>query len=179
MKWFDMKKPSTCRLLALDVRPRRFGYAVFEPPKRLLDFGVKRFASAETAVARMDSLFTRLRPTVLLLRAIDKRSRRNRPRTREVLRLLRRVAKRSSVQITSVREREMKNYFCRQAKRTKYQIASSLAVAFPDLLWKLPPRRKAWQAEHSRTPIFDAVALAVAYIASKADAETAQPVSTD
>ena len=172
-------KRSTSRLIALDVRPRKFGYAAFEPPARLLDFGVKRFNSIETRAASVDSLFASFRPAVLVLRKIAPRGKRNQPRTREVLRLLRRTAKRSSVHTAFVDERKMKNYFRRQGQQTRYQVASSLAIAFPELLWKLPPRRKAWQPEHWKMPIFDAVALAVAYIASKTDSDSARQLSTD
>ena len=50
----------------------------------------------------------------------------------------------------------------------KYETALSLIRAFPQLEWKLPPRRKPWQPEHRNMCIFDAVAIGVAYFARDA-----------
>jgi hypothetical protein len=45
----------------------------------------------------------------------------------------------------------------------KYEVASALALQFPALASRLPPRRKCWQSEDYRMGIFDAAALGVAY----------------
>lgn len=42
--------------------------------------------------------------------------------------------------------------------RTKDDIACVLVQIFPELLIRLPPKRKAWQSESRRMIIFDAVA---------------------
>jgi hypothetical protein len=34
---------------------------------------------------------------------------------------------------------------------------------FPELLWKLPPKRRIWESEHPIMAMFDAVALGFAY----------------
>jgi len=38
-----MLQPNEKRILAIDLRSRSFGFAVFEGPTRLLDWGVKSF----------------------------------------------------------------------------------------------------------------------------------------
>jgi len=52
-------------------------------------------------------------------------------------------------------------------ERNKYEVASALALQFPDLASRLPPRRKCWQSEDYRMGIFDAAALGVAYFARR------------
>lgn len=46
---------------------------------------------------------------------------------------------------------------------TKYEIASALARIFPELVWKLPSERKAWESEAARMSVFDAIAVGLAY----------------
>jgi hypothetical protein len=47
--------------------------------------------------------------------------------------------------------------------KTKVELAATLAMIFPELAWRLPPKRKIWQSEHRRQTAFDAIALAVGY----------------
>src|SRR5713226_6758614 len=164
-----MMKPLTSRFLAMDVRPRRVGYAVFETPGLLLDFGVTRFISSAQARIRTGRLLRTAQPMVVVLRGIAQRSRRNRRRTKAIMQIIRRQAKSSSLKVAFVSERALRDCFRQHAKSTKYQVAISLAVAFPELAWRLPPRRKAWETENWQMAIFDAVALGVAHIASKAN----------
>jgi hypothetical protein len=46
---------------------------------------------------------------------------------------------------------------------TKVEISTALARVFPELVWRLPPERKAWESEHPRQTVFDAIALGLAY----------------
>ncbi len=50
---------------------------------------------------------------------------------------------------------------------TKYQRAGLVAAYIPDLAYKLPPKRKAWQSEDIRMSIFDSACLAISYFYMK------------
>jgi hypothetical protein len=152
-------------ILAVDARPIRFGYAAFEGPTRLIDFGVRRWVSPQQASARIAALLASTRPRIIVLRKISTHSSRNRLRTKNVIRAICRAAQRSSIRIAFVTEQQLKNHFLKDGTRTKYQIAASLARKFPELLWRLPAQRKAWETEHWRMPIFDATALGVVHFA--------------
>lgn len=153
------------RVLAVDVRPRQLGYVGIELPDRLLNFGVSRFKSDEAGGLRLVALLATFRPSVLVLRRIRPGSWRDRPRTRTIMRLMRRVARRSSIKVAFVSERQLRACFRTQGCSTKHEIASLLARKFPELAWQLPPhRRKPWEPEHWRMPMFDAAALAVVYL---------------
>jgi hypothetical protein len=47
--------------------------------------------------------------------------------------------------------------------KSKYDRARVLASVFPELDWKLPPKRKPWQSEPRAMMIFDAAAIGFAY----------------
>jgi hypothetical protein len=61
--------------------------------------------------------------------------------------------------------------------KTKYEIAGILTAIFPDLLWRLPRKRKTYESEHPAMSIFDAVAIGFRYWRQKLDAEPPPPES--
>jgi RNase H-fold protein (predicted Holliday junction resolvase) len=159
-------RDTNSRILALDLRARRIGYAAFETPHRLLEFGVTRFKSRHVALVRLTRIMQRVKPTKLVLRKIPTDSARNTSGMRRVFRLAWLLARRSSVAVSMARETHVKQHFSDQGATTKYQTALFLVRLFTELEWRLPPPRKAWQREHRNMSIFDAAALGVTYLAS-------------
>lgn len=157
--------PIRRRVLALDVRPQRAGYAVFEGAGRLLDAGLTIRRTGADIQGQLKAVFQIYRPHVLLIRRIERRSRRNHPRTRVNLRTARRLAFALNIRIVQISEQQIRAYFENADVYSKYQIASSLASTFPELAHRLPPARKLWQSERARMSIFDAVSYGVAYFA--------------
>ncbi len=153
------------RILAVDVRPRRAGYAVFEASAKLLDVGVTEFRSPQEGVLRVASLASKFHPAVIVLRKLGEHTRRDRPRTNELVRLIGQRAKASSIRTVFITARQVKRYFEGSGIRNKDQMAILLAQECSELGWKIPPPRKAWQTEHWNMPIFDASALAFTFIA--------------
>ena len=45
---------------------------------------------------------------------------------------------------------------------TKSDVSALLARIFPELVWQLPPTRRAWDSEHPRQSVLDAIALGFA-----------------
>jgi hypothetical protein len=153
------------RIIAMDVRPHWFGFAVFEAPTQLLDFGLTRIASPRSGELRFSWLIRCFRPRLVVLRRLSPRSRRKQPGTETLLRLLQHLSHRSSIEVERVSERQLRQYFSKHGASSKDEIACLLAGIFPHLYWKLPPRRKSWQHEHKNMPIFDGVALGIAHFA--------------
>lgn len=61
------------RILALDVRPRSFGFVVFEGPNSLLDWGAKSFRTETNAVkipteTKLLALLDEFTPSVVVIR---------------------------------------------------------------------------------------------------------------
>jgi hypothetical protein len=152
------------RILALDVRPQRLGFAVFEGPDCLLDWGAKSFPSGAKAVRvpagrKLAELLDEFAPAAVALR---KRTAR---RTKKYLRmtgLVEREAGKRRIPLRFVTRSMVKKAFAGH-ERNKHEIATALAARFPELAPKLPPKRKCWQSEDYRIHLFDAAALGLAY----------------
>jgi hypothetical protein len=167
------KYPS--RILAVDIRSRRFGYAVFEMPARLLDSSTTRSASPEIATIRIASLCEMFRPSLIVLRKEANRHGRKYPKAVVVRHALRSEAARRHIPVVTLKQREVQNWFQQHGSIGKYTIASFLANRFPELSWKLPPRRKPWHPEPWSFCLFDAVALGVVYVDSASDENQVAP----
>jgi hypothetical protein len=73
--------------------------------------------------------------------------------------------------VVALGERGFRNFFRRYERYTKFEIAALVAVVFPDLAWALPRPRKCYEPENRRMSAFEAVALAIAFLATTADGE--------
>jgi hypothetical protein len=155
-------------ILAIDLRHRRFGYAVFEGHRMLRDSGLRVYRAvgeAEAAMAskRLAVLLKSFAPTAIIV----KRERWERANTsihiKSLVDVMTRVASAHSISIFLVRDDDVRQTFSNMGCETRDEIAAALARIFPDLHWKLPPKRRAWQSEHPRMAMFDAIALGLAY----------------
>lgn len=157
------------RFLAVDVRPRRYGFALFEHPSRLLDSGAARFQAANQSAVRIGSLMSGFHPKFLVLRKLAKHSKRDTTGRAQVMKAVSQEARRRGIHTHFISERILKITFQKKGAGTKHGTASYLALMFPDLGWKMPRRRKPWNAEHPRMVMFDAVALGVGFLISQND----------
>lgn len=149
------------RVLALDVRPQKIGFAVFDGATKLTDWGVSwmiakrsRRSIAERAIRR---LLDRYCPSLIVMRPSEKPAKATGvvPAT---LTIIRAEARRRSVKYRSVRALHVKRFYARLGCTTKHEIALLMAEWFEELAWIVPPKRKAWHREHHRTCVFDAAA---------------------
>lgn len=156
-----MKSIPPEKVFALDLHPLSFGYAIFEGPNELVDWGIKSFRHGANAVkvplnVKLALLLDQHEPNVVVIKA---------PRTAALKKVARTIAamaryRRIPVRLisrTSVRAAFPEN------NRNKYQIATVIAARYPELSPRLGTRRKFWQAEKYSMSIFDAVALGIAY----------------
>ena len=151
-----MKHTSHTRVLAIDLHPRRFGYAVVESPDRLLDWGVRRSYQKtrnypEVLVGgRFRPLLKTWKPDAVVIRVGDRRN-------KDIQSLLKRMKKEagatSFLPVTGMGDD--------LSGRSKYQRAVEMAVRFSEIGWKLPPKRKLGDSEHYSMSIFEALAIAV------------------
>lgn len=156
------------RLLAIDLRPQQFGYAVFEGGERLLDWGATYYrpggsVGAEMAGRRVVELLRVFVPTTIVVRQVRRDVTRNSFGVRPILKAIRREASVTSIPVILIARNEMREAFGVFRAKNKHEIACRLAVIYPELLWKLPPERKFYESEHPRMTIFDAVAAGFTY----------------
>ena len=153
------------RIIAIDIRASRLGYAVFEGPEHLIDWGTSAFqfgCSSGTSTVHQ-RIVTVLRVFVPSAIVVKKGLRENSVRAGQVLRLIRREAAARSIPVVLVDQREVKQAFHAPHRIAKHIIATAVAEKFPELLWKLPGKFRIWQGEHHIMAVFDAIAAGYAY----------------
>jgi hypothetical protein len=172
------KESITRRVLAIDPFSRGVGFAVFEGPDGLVDWGLKTTGRADSskAVSAIEALIDRFRPDVLALENWESAGAR---RCDRIDLLLNHIAstERNRVRVRLISPREIRAIGPLPAVGTKYGRACFLTERFPELLAFLPPVRKPWMSEDERMSIFDAVAFAVACFPRRS--EVPEPPSAD
>jgi len=157
--------PHLC-VLAIDPASRGLGYALFEGPDSLIDWGfrnIRRQQKDVQSVAFVKTLLSRYKPDVLVIESFDAMNHAH--RSVRVLALLNAFA--SVAGKSGVRCERISRHAVRAAvfASNKYAIARKLALRFPETKRWCPPPRKLWLSEDSRINIFDALALACTYFA--------------
>jgi hypothetical protein len=160
-----MNQPAMTRTLAVDLRSSRLGFAVFEIPIQLLDWG-KRAMWADSCSTLIGQLIRKYGVSVVVIRGMRHGERRDTQRVRKGLRAIRTVAREGSTQVVALGEKQLRNFFRQYDRYTKFEIDALIAVVFPSLTSILPRPRKCFQPENRRMSIFDAVALGVAFLAT-------------
>ena len=122
---------SIARILALDVRARRFGFAMFEGPDELLDWGVKSFRHGVNAVKvpasqKITGLLSEFRPHVVV---VDKSPLRE---NFWLMGTILRVARKQNIPTQTVSRAAVQKRFAGQAQ-DKHGIAIVLSGRFPEL----------------------------------------------
>lgn len=149
------------RILALEIRRSCIGYAVFEGPKQLLDWGTTstspQLNANERAIRKFLLILKLLSPAMVVVRS---------PRSRvhgAILKGIRTEAIRRFVPIGSVGQEQFRQAFGTFRIGNKDGRAEMLAQVYPELLFKLPLKRRAWTSEPHVMLIFDAVATGFAF----------------
>lgn len=154
------------RIFSLDPTTKGFGYAVFELPFRLVEWGLTRVAGDKYAGAlfRFEKLLSRFRPDAVILEDAEAPGSRRQPRVRQLIDALAKLAReRGIVVYTIARSKVLACFSSPESAATKQSIARNLTERFPELAERLPRPRKPWQTEDERMSIFDALALAVTH----------------
>ena len=157
------------RVLAVDPGTRGFGYAVFEGPTRLVDWGTRdiRHNKGAMTLTRLELLLRQFEPDILVMQDCGHVSSRRNPRITFLIERMRRTARSLGIEARALPLALVYRHFAKVPARNKHEIATALAQCFPGLALRLPPKRKPWQSEDSRMSIFDAAALALTYYATR------------
>lgn len=149
------------RILALEIRRHRVGFAVLEGRKKLLDYGVGSYTSRSSILRYLDRIIPTFAPEMIVVRRPQQRNLSDRRATVETLKVIRATADKRAISIEFVTSDEVKLAFLQDATRNKDGIAAAIAKVFPELRWKLPRTRKPWISEGYHMLMFDAVATAI------------------
>jgi hypothetical protein len=150
------------RYIGVNIRASSFAFLLIENGT-VLDSGIRKCELPEfhnCLSHQFDRILLTYKPSV----AIISSSAGVNSKKRVIRRKLRSAAVKRAVDLIAVKRPIIKHYFARYNAVTKYEVAQAVADIFPDLIWKLPPKRRVWQREDSRMSIFDAAAAVITYL---------------
>jgi Holliday junction resolvasome RuvABC endonuclease subunit len=159
-----LRREDEQRVLAIDPTSKGFGFAVLEGPVFLADWGNKDAGRADSILAlrHLGGLLDHYRPDVVVVEDVTKEGSRRRARVREMIGSIESIAAGRGILLARVSRHQVRVAFGGPCV-TKQQIATAIADHFPELVPRLPPRRKAWMSEDERMAIFDAVSFALTF----------------
>lgn len=165
------------RVLAVHPASRGFGYAVFESPRTLVDWGVKstRRDKARQTLEKVTELLWLYGPEALILE--DSSGSRRGLRVEQPLTSLKALALLKGVKPRAVSKGQVRNVFLEFHAQTREQIAIVLADRFPELAPWLPRHRKPYMSDDYRMAALDAAALAFTYIQTRWPRNNGTPAS--
>ncbi len=146
---------------------RGFGYVIFEHPFNLEEFGFARIVKEKRlgTIAYFEKLLAEFEPGTVVLENAEAPGSRRHCRVRELIETLATLARERGVAVAFVaRTAVVARFSSGETRATKQTIAQTLARHFPELRFKLPKPRKAWESKSERMSIFDALALAVTHV---------------
>ncbi len=154
------------RQLALEVRARRLAFAVFQGSS-LLDWGARTYAiglpGVDGVIEKLRFLLNLYAPPVVIVRGIRNTEDNASKTTIVVLRRIKTELKRQSVRLVVVDRLNVQRFFAQYGCRAKHDVASLLADQFPELKWRVPRPRRAWDSEAYAVAVFDAIGTAVTF----------------
>jgi hypothetical protein len=157
------------RLLALEVRASKLGFAVLEGSARLLDWGVRSFGeqNKEVQSALSDRIITLLafhNPSTVVVRVRKYHSAFHNRKFLSTVAAIKAETKRNTKEFCVLTIQQVRDHFALRGQITKDDIATSLANQFEEISWKLPRRRKAFQSEARAMLVFDALANGITFV---------------
>jgi len=132
----------------------------------MLDWGVRGYGLTP-AFRRIGALLSLYAPSVIVIRRRHYLKHGD-PGAR-VVQSIKLGARRKSISVRSLDTHHIRAYFKQRGCETKHAVATLLAERFPELAWKVPPKRKPWQSEPHNTLIFDAVAISVTFLTAESE----------
>lgn len=154
------------RLLALEIRSRFFGFAVFEGGD-IIDWGIRGFvpgrAGRKAAMKKFVALLKLYAPPIVIARRTRRARHESSRRSALFLRVFRREVECHSTAFVIVDRKEVREYFARHGIHNKQGRAGFIIERYAQLKSKLPRPRKKWEPEPQIFTVFDAVATGMAF----------------
>ena len=153
-------------ITAIYLNSRGFGFALFEGPIAPLDWGtveIRGKEKREKLLARVDAVFARHRPDVVVLQDTSERGTHRPHRIRRLNETIAVRAEGHGFPVRFFSRNDVRRCFAYLQTVSKDTIAAAIAKHIPALERFLPPPRKLWKSEDARMGIFDAAALATTF----------------
>jgi RNase H-fold protein (predicted Holliday junction resolvase) len=118
---------NTKRILSLEIRRHRVGYAVLEGRKRLLEYGAGTYTSRSSILTYLERIIATYKPEMIVVRRPKQRNLSDRRATIETLKQVRAKAEERAIPIQFVTDDEVRLAFQQDAPRNKDGIATRLS----------------------------------------------------
>lgn len=155
-------------VMALYPNARGFAYVIFEGASCPVDWGMCDVLHKEGRVSAcvrcLSILIDRYRPEYLVLREVsDARA----STARIVVEAAEKRARRNGVKSYRLSRKDIREALAPVGSSTRYAIAQAIAKDIPTFAPLLPSARRIWNGEDRRMGLFDAAALALAFLAMR------------
>lgn len=152
-------------VLAVDPATRGIGFALFEGPRRPVDWGVKdaKVHKNIQGLLKIGRLMDFYHPDVIVVEDYAGEGSRRSARVQRLIQDIKRLAHKKGITTRAYSRSVIRKTFAQSGAKTKYEIAKKIAEWLPTFAQRLPPVRKPWMSEDYRMSIFDAVSLALTF----------------
>lgn len=156
-----MTMESTSRVLVVEIRADRAGFAVLDTYKGLLDYGTMWFDTREVTGHWLNRFLWRRQASTLIMRSSESGWS---IRRKKIQRMVRIEAQKRRLKIVYIPDRILRSYWARQSCRNKYQVAEVLSAMFPQFSRPVPAHRKIYDPEARSVLLFDSLAVAAVFL---------------
>jgi len=140
-------------MLALEIRSKGLGFAIFYGPETLLNWGMCEAVpdKGDLLSQTIASLIDEASPSVIVIGTSG------RPAGLATVRIISSAVRKQGLAIDHVSRQQVSAVFTGH-NQNKHEIGLAISERFPELAAYIPPKRKPWNSEDYRTRVFDAVA---------------------
>lgn len=152
-------------ILALFPNRWGVGYAVFNTPKDLVDYGIGYVqpVSNKKSIERVKKYIDYFNPDVVLIRNISKSSMKTCRRTKQLIAYISKLIHSKNLNIYEYSRNQIKEVFEQFEVSSKFEITKKIIEWFPALESMGFPKRKKWMTENNNMGIFDAISLGITH----------------
>lgn len=155
------------RLLAIHPSTRGFGWALFEGPLAIVDWGLAKATGDKNAdsLQKIEALIAQYHPDAIVLEEFEHLLSRRQVRIKSLYRSIVALGYVRGVSVRVIPRTDIRRCFITTHATTRYQVAKAVATHLSALRPRLPPPRKPWLSEDPRMALFAAAALGIAHYA--------------
>jgi hypothetical protein len=158
-------KPINKTILALFPNRWGIGYAVFNTPKDLVDYGIGYVqpVNNKRSIKRVKKYIDFFRPDIVLIRNIPYSSVKKCKRAKKLIAAISEIVKSEGLSIHQYSRIQIKEVFQQFDASSKFEISKKIIEWYPSLKSREFPKRKKWMTEDINTGVFDAISLGIVH----------------
>lgn len=152
-------------ILALFPNRWGIGYAVFNTPKELVDYGIGYVqpVNNKRSIARVKKYLDYLQPDIILVRNISYSSVKKCKRAKKLITKISEIVKSEGLELHEYSREQIKEVFQEFDASSKFEISKKIIEWYPTLKEREVPKRKKWMTENNNMGVFDAISLGITH----------------